>query len=114
MVGVRLFVGNLSYAIGEEGLRDLLSPVGDIRAVTIPRDRVTHRPRGFALVDVAGEADAREIVRKFNGYPLDGRPLRVEEAREPEAVYIPKYRARPGVKGRPDIRPHRPERSPGR
>src|SRR3989304_10044325 len=95
MVGVRLFIGNLPYAISEEGLRELLSQVGAIQAVTIPRDRVTHRPRGFALVDVAGEADAREIVRKFNGYSLDGRPLRVEEAREPEALYTPTYRGRP-------------------
>lgn len=114
MVGVRLFVGNLPFAITEEDLRDLLSRVGDVRAVSIPLDRLTHRSRGFALVDVAGGADAREIIREFNGYVLDTRALRVELAREPEPLRVPKYRPLTRRKGRPELRPRRPGRSPTR
>lgn len=114
MVEVQLFVGNLPYSVTSSQLRELLSRVAEVTRVTVPTERVTGRSRGFALVEVASEKDAREIVRKFNGYILDARPLRVEPVREPERPYVPRYRARPGVKGRPAVRPHRPERSPGR
>ena len=114
MVGVRLFVGNLPPGVSEERLRELLERVGEIRSVYIPLDRQTGRPRGFALVEVASEKDAREVVREFNGYLMDARPLRVEPVREPETAYAPKYAVRPRIAGRPAVRPHRPERSPGR
>ena len=114
MVGARLFVGNLPHGVNEEGLRGLLERVGEIRSVYIPLDRQTGRSRGFALVEVASEKDAREIVRELNGYVLDLRRLRVEPVREPETAYVSKYRVRPRIKGRPAVRPHRPERSPGR
>jgi len=99
MVGARLFVGNLPYGVSEEELRGLLQRVGEIRSVYIPRDRLTGRSRGFALVEVASEMDAREIVREFNGYVLDLCRLRVEPVREPETAYVPKYRVRPRIKG---------------
>ena len=114
MVGGKLFVGDLPYGVSEEELRGLLERVGEIRSVYIPLDRLTGRSRGFALVEVASEMDAREIVREFNGYELDLRRLRVEPVREPETAYVPKYRVRPRITGRPAVRPHRPERSPGR
>jgi len=114
MVGARLFVGNLPHGVNEEGLRGLLERVAEIRSVYIPLDRQTGRSRGFALVEVASGKDAREVVREFNGYVMDARPLRVEPVREPEAAYVPRYRPRPRTKGRPAVRPHRPERSPGR
>src|SRR3970282_1694768 len=99
MVGARLFVGNLPYGVSEEELRGLLERVGEIRSVYIPLDRLTGRPRGFALVEVASEMDAREIVREFNGYVLDLRRPRVEPLRYPETAYVPKYRVRPRIKG---------------
>jgi len=114
MVGARLFVGNLPYGVSEERVRELLERVGEIRSVYIPLDRQTGRSRGFALVEVASEKDGREIVREFDGYVLDARPLRVEPVREREAAYAARYAVRPRIAGRPAVRPHRPERSPGR
>ena len=114
MVGARLFVGNLHHGVSEEALRGLLGRVGEIRSVYIPLDRLTGRSRGFALVEVPSENDAREIVREFNGYLLDTRRLRVEPVRQPETAYAPKYGVRPRITGRPAVRQHRPERSPGR
>ena len=120
MVGVRVFVRNLPDSVGEAELRELLSRVCDVRAVSFRG--ATRRPRASALVDVAGEADAREIIREFNGYVLDAHRLRVEMAREPairayvavsEALVLPRSTVG-GLKGRTQDRPHRPERSPGR
>jgi len=114
VVGVTLFVGNLPREVGEVRLRTLLGGVADIRSVSIPLDRLTGRPRGFALVEVTSHMEAREIVRQFNGYLLDTRRLRVEPVREPQGGYAPNYRGRPRIRGRPAPRQRRPERSPGR
>ena len=119
MVGVHVFVRNLPDSVGEAELRELLSRVCDVRAVSFRG--AARRPHASALVDVAGEADAREIIREFNGYVLDAHRLHVEMAREPAIrAYLPapepvsRRSTVGGLKGRAQDRPHRPERSPGR
>ena len=116
MLEVHLFVGNVPYDVTSSRLHELLSRVATVTAVFVPTDRLTGKPRGFAIVELATEADAREIAREFNGYILDGQRLRVEAApeRRKEAEHRPKYRVRSAPKGRPEPRRQRPERSPGR
>jgi RNA recognition motif-containing protein len=116
MPEVQLFVGNVPGDVSSSQLRELLSRVATVTAVFVPTDRLTGKPRGFAIVEVPSEADAREIAREFNGYILDGRRLRIEAApeRRMEAAYRPKYGGRFAPKRRPEPRRHRPERSPGR
>jgi RNA recognition motif-containing protein len=112
---VKLFVGNLSYDVEDQELRTLLQRAGRVTDVYMPLDRVTQRRRGFAMVEVPTDADARDIIREFNGYPLRGRSLRIDYARAREAVAVPaKYRSLYPPKGRPEPRPRRPERSPAR
>ena len=116
MVAARLFVGNLPYSASEQTLRDLFGQAGSVTSVFVPKDRLTGRPRGFAFVDMGSEAGAREAVRRFDGYALDARRLRVSPAQEREArrPSFPGYREPVGGRGRPGGRPRRPERSPGR
>jgi RNA recognition motif-containing protein len=112
---VKLFVGNLSYDVEEQELKSLLQRGGTVMDVYMPLDRVTQRRRGFAMVDVRTDADARTIIREFSGYSLRGRPIRVDFARERETVAPPaKYRYLYPQKGRPAPRPRQPERSPSR
>ncbi|MBI4322635.1 MAG: RNA-binding protein [Chloroflexi bacterium] len=80
----RLYVGNLPYSATEEVLRRLFSQVGTVASVTLPMDRATGRPRGFGFVEMES-ADAEEAVRKFDGYQLDNRSIRVQIAKEREA-----------------------------
>jgi len=116
MVEVRVFVGNLPYRVTESELRALVSPVVSGASVFVPTDRSTGRPRGFAIVEVSSQAEAREVIRKLNGYLLDGRRLRAALARErpAERGYKAPYRAPFAGRGRPEPRRRRPERSPGR
>ena len=112
---VKLFIGNLSYDVEDQELRTLLQRAGRVTDVYMPLDRVTQRRRGFAMVEVPTDADARDIIREFNGHPLHGRPIRIDYAREREAVApAAKYRSLYPPKGRPEPRPRRPERSPAR
>jgi RNA recognition motif-containing protein len=81
----KLFVGNLSYSTTEEELRELFSQAGNIKAVTIPMDRTTDRPRGFAFVEMESPAEAQKAITLCNGQMLGGRQINVNEARPPEA-----------------------------
>lgn len=83
-MGVRLFVGNLDYSVNETELREYFGSVGQPNQVALPVDRETGRPRGFAFVEFADRAVAEEVIRRFNGQPLKGRPLAISEARERE------------------------------
>ena len=82
-MGTRLFVGNLSFGVTEEQLRELFTEGGrQVDRVNIVVDRDTGRPRGFGFVEMGSEADAQAAIRSLNGREVGGRPLTVNEARE--------------------------------
>ncbi|MGH2458540.1 MAG: RNA recognition motif domain-containing protein [Chloroflexota bacterium] len=83
-MATRLYVGNLPYSVSETELRRLFSQTGTVESVTMPLDRQTGRPRGFAFVQMANGDEANAAIQMFNGYVLDGRPLRVNIAQERE------------------------------
>ncbi len=77
-------MGNLNFRTTSDTLTDHLAPAGEIVDVYVATDRDTGRPRGFAFVTFAEEAQAMQAIRMFNGVELDGRPLNINEARERE------------------------------
>ena len=81
-MATRLYVGNLPYGVTDEGLRQLLGQVGTVVSVELPVDRLTGRPRGFGFADMGTSAEAEAAARRFDGYQLDNRTIRVEVARE--------------------------------
>lgn len=76
-----LYVGNLPFSATETEVRGLFEQHGSVESVKIISDRETGRPRGFAFVDMT-VADAPTAIEKLNGYSMNGRALRVNEARE--------------------------------
>ncbi len=75
-----LYVGNLPYSTTEEELRRLYEPWGPVGSIRLFADK------GFAFVDVPAES-AAEANKNTSGQELNGRPLRVDEARpRPERV----------------------------
>lgn len=103
-MGVRLFVGNLDYSVNEAELRSHFGEVGEAAQVALPVDRETGRPRGFAFVEFSDRAVAEEVIRRFNGQPLKGRPLAISEARARED--------RPPMGPRPPRPPYTPSGPP--
>lgn len=82
-MGTRLYVGNLPYSADEDQLKTLFSESGrQVTEVRIITDRDTGRPRGFAFVEMASQADADAAVNALNGKEFGGRALTVNEARE--------------------------------
>jgi RNA recognition motif-containing protein len=80
-MGRKIFVGNLSFSIGEAELRQLFEQKGAVEAVTVMRDTDTGRSRGFAFVEMASDEDAQKAITELNGFSVDGRNLTVNEAR---------------------------------
>lgn len=79
-MGVRLFVGNLSFSLGDNDLRAAFADVGSVERAEIVRDRYDGRSRGFGFVEMRNEEDAAVALRSMNGKELAGRLLRVEAA----------------------------------
>ncbi|MDE2967888.1 MAG: RNA-binding protein [Chloroflexota bacterium] len=77
---MRIYVGNLPFRTNTEELRDLFAEHGEVQDCVIPVDRDSGRSRGFGFVDM-DEEEARNAITALDGYDLDGRQLRVNEAR---------------------------------
>jgi RNA recognition motif-containing protein len=77
-------VGNLPYSVNEDQLRTLFTQVGEITSVTMITDRYTGESKGFGFVEMSTEDEAKEAIKRFNGYTLDNRNLTVSEARPRE------------------------------
>jgi RNA recognition motif-containing protein len=77
----RIYVGNCSYDVTEQQLRDVFSAYGEVDNVSVVTDRDTGRPRGFAFVEMSDNAAAQAAIKGVNGTELGGRTLNVNEAR---------------------------------
>ena len=76
---VKLFVGNLAFETDLETIRELFEKEGEVKDCYMPKDRATDQPRGFAFVTMAAE-EAKDAMKKLQGYELDSRTLRIEES----------------------------------
>jgi cold-inducible RNA-binding protein len=73
----KLFIGNLEYAVRQEDLERLFSGFGEVASCSIAKDKETGRPRGFAFVEMATQAEAEAAIKGLNGYQLGGRQISV-------------------------------------
>ena len=80
-MGRKLFVGNLSFALGEAELKQLFEQKGGVDSVTVMRDLDSGRSRGFAFVEMSTDEAAQKAITELNGYAVEGRNLTVNEAR---------------------------------
>ena len=77
----KLYVGNLSYSVTVSALEELFGSVGEVTSVNLITDRMTGRSRGFAFVEMAAVEDAQKAIAELNGRDLEGRAIKVAEAR---------------------------------
>ena len=79
----KIYVGNLPWSATDASLRDAFAAFGEVQSASVVTDRETGRSRGFGFVEMDG-ADAEKAIRELDGRDLDGRAMRVNEARPKE------------------------------
>ncbi len=77
----KLYVGNLSYDTNDESLKEGFSKAGDVVEARVITDKMSGRSKGFGFVEFSNEEDAKKAIEMWDGKELDGRALRVNEAR---------------------------------
>ena len=87
-----IYVGNLPWSATEDQVRNLFSAHGTVNSVNLVSDRETGRARGFGFVEMP-DADVAAAIQALNGYDMDGRNLKVNEAqpKEPRQPRSPRY-----------------------
>ncbi len=81
MMGKRLYVGNLPYAVNDERLLEIFSEVGTVSSAQVILDRNSGRSKGFGFVEMANDDEAQAAVDRLNQQEIDGRKIIVNEAR---------------------------------
>ncbi len=77
----RLYVGGLSDHVTDEILKNLFSTYGTVESVTVMINKITDLPRGFGFVEMNCESEAEEAIQNLNGTQVEGRTIKVHEAR---------------------------------
>lgn len=80
----KLYVGNLSYSTTDESLNGAFAVFGPVASARVIMDRETGRSKGFGFVEMTSDEDAMKAVAAMDGKDLEGRNLKVAEAKPME------------------------------
>lgn len=83
-MGNKVYVGNLSWGIRNDKLQEIFSEFGEVVEARVITDRVTRRSKGFGFVTFSSDEDAAKAISAMDGKEIEGRALKVNEAREME------------------------------
>ncbi len=81
---MNIYVGNLAYNATEDTIRSVFEEFGAVTSVKIISDKFTGKPRGFAFVEMSSDDEAQKAIAELNGKEVEGRNLKVNEARPRE------------------------------
>lgn len=81
---MKIYVGNLSFNTSNQDLSDLFAAIGTVESANVIEDRETGRSRGFGFVEMANQEDGERAISELNGKEVDGRTLKVNEAKPQE------------------------------
>jgi len=80
-MGRKLYVGNLPHSANNQTLTDTFGPCGTVESVNVIMERDTGQNKGFAFVEMSNDSEAQKAIRELNGFSLDGREIKVNEAK---------------------------------
>jgi len=80
-MGRKLYVGNLPYSATEQTLQETFSQYGTVDSANMITDRDTGQSKGFGFVEMSSNSEAQKAIQELNGSTLDGRQIKVNEAK---------------------------------
>ena len=81
---MNIYVSNLSFNIQDGDLRDFFAPYGEVSSAKVIMDKFTGKSRGFGFVEMSDDAAAQKAIAELDNGTVDGRTIRVTEARPKE------------------------------
>lgn len=78
---MNIYVGNLPYTTTEDELKNAFSEFGEVSSVNVIKDGATGRSKGFGFVEMPNNSEADAAIKGLNDKPMNGRPLRVNQAK---------------------------------
>ncbi len=83
-MGKKLYVGNLPYSTDDSSLQNMFEGAGSVASARVIVDRATGRSKGFGFVEMNSDDDAAKAISQIDGKEIDGRKVRVSEAKPQE------------------------------
>ncbi|MEP1152048.1 MAG: RNA-binding protein [Balneola sp.] len=81
---MNIYVGNLSYGVSEDNLREVFEAYGEVSSCKVITDKYSGRSKGFGFVEMDNDSEAQAAIDQLDGAEIDGREVRVNEARPRE------------------------------
>jgi RNA recognition motif-containing protein len=78
---MRIYVGNLSYSVTSEDLREAFSQYGEVASAEVVQDKFSGQSKGFGFVDLPDNSDADRAIKELNDQVFKGRKMTVNEAK---------------------------------
>ena len=83
-MGKKIYVGNLSFTCDDQSLEGIFAEFGTVESARVITDRDTGRSKGFGFVEMSTESEAQAAIDQLNEKEVDGRAIRVNEAKPQE------------------------------
>jgi cold-inducible RNA-binding protein len=83
-MSTKLYVGNLAFQTSSQDLQQLFAQAGTVESASVVEDRETGRSRGFGFVEMSTSEESAAAIEQFNGKEVNGRALKVNEAKPRE------------------------------
>ena len=80
-MGRKLYVCNLPYSVTQQALEETFSQCGTVDSVNVITDRDTGQSKGFGFIEMSNDSEAQKAIQELNGTNLDGREIKVNEAK---------------------------------
>lgn len=81
---MNIYVSNLSYNVTDEDLQEFFAEYGEVTSARVITDKFTSRSRGFGFVEMSDDEAARKAIAELDGGIVEGRAIKVSEARPRE------------------------------
>ena len=78
---MNIYVGNLSFEVTDDDLRQLFAAYGEVESASVVKDRFSGESRGFGFVEMPAKKDADAAIAALNGTDVKGRTITVNEAK---------------------------------
>lgn len=77
---MNIYVGNLSYSVKEDELKEMFAEFGNVETIKIIKDRYSGQSKGFAFVEMPSNSEADQAIKALNGKLMNRRNLKVNQA----------------------------------